>query len=164
MNGYLSSVGCDQMHWLVENEDMAHSFFYSPEDCTVKPTCESGADQAWFLLHCTLTGDFDTDTSTHPMALFSAGTEFGPMLSYGFAKYLTPEVAGTISDSLQKLSPDMFAEKFQKLHPLMLERDVYFIGDSVDEDLANTLLVYQEVRKFMLGVVERGDAVVTWVS
>lgn len=99
MNGYLSSVGCDQMHWLVENEDMAHSFFYSPEDCTVKPTCESGADQAWFLLHCTLTGDFDTDTSTHPMALFSAGTEFGPMLSYGFAKYLTPEVAGTISDS-----------------------------------------------------------------
>jgi hypothetical protein len=119
-------------------------------------------DNEWHGLHYLLTGE--AWGGPLPLALtVVGGTEFGPDLAFGPARYLTPEQVAAVAQSLAGLSRATLAQRFDP-HD-MQAKEIYpetiWVRDG-KVALDYVLQSFPALQKFYADAAARGDAVVQW--
>lgn len=127
-----------------------------------EPPHSLSLDKEWHGLHYLLTGE--PEGGPLPLALtVVGGTEFGPDLAFGPARYLTPEQVAAVARSLAGLSRATLVQRFDP-HD-MQAKDIYpetiWVRDG-KVALDYVLQSFPALQEFYADAAARGDAVVQW--
>lgn len=120
-------------------------------------------DKAWHGIHFLLTGRADGGEEPLSWAVLG-GTEFGPDVGYGPARFLTPEQVRIVAAALQALPSSMLANRYKPAQ--MDAAGIYpeiWVRDG-DEGLSYLLESYKQLQTFYNDAAARGDAALLWMS
>lgn len=147
-------------HLLDEPENVV-GFLYPDDDND--PPNTTDLDKAWHGLHYLLTGDAVGGAAPLSKAILD-GTEIGPELDFGAARYLTVEEVAAVAHALAALTPDTLAQRYEpsamqqkQIYPDIWERDG-------DEALEYLLDFFPELQRFYADAAARGEAVIHWIA
>ena len=118
-------------------------------------------DKAWHGLHFLLTGSAKSTKGDLGQAILG-GTEVGPDLGYGPARWLDVTQVQRIAQALVAFTPNDARTRYD---PGALEKAQVYPGDWGDpENLGWLLDALESVRSFYTGVAARGNAVVLYIT
>ena len=158
---FFTSIPQQTLQTLLEDPEKVVELLYPDDD--EDPPNSMDVDKAWHGLHYLLTGE--AEGGEEPLALaILEGTEIGPELDFGPARYLTADEVSAVAQALAALTP---AELKQRYHPRdMQEKQIYpEIWEDDDAETVDYLLDFFPVlQRFYADAAARGDAVIHWMA
>jgi hypothetical protein len=138
--------------------------YLHPDDGDSEPPNYLDVDKAWHGIHYLLTGTAFEGSGPGALAVFG-GTEFGPEVGYGPARFLEPEQVRQVSDHLSTLPLERLKSAFDPRD--MAAKEIYpeviWLRDG-SEALEYLLENYQQLAVFYRDAASRGDAVIQWTT
>jgi len=125
-----------------------------------KPSEESlSLDKSWHSLHYLLTGNV-WETSSVLGKTILGGSEIGPDIGYGPARFLEPDEVKEIATALKKVSKDNLAERFDL--KAMVAAKVYACHNEGQLELAQHY--FAQVVAYYAKATKRGDAMLLYLD
>lgn len=116
-------------------------------------------EKSWHSLHYLLTGSAQEVDSPLGSAILG-GTEIGPDLGYGPARFLDPKRVQEVSSALNTISSDDLARRFDL--NAMIAAKIYACAD--DEELELAQHYFEHVVKYYAEAAKRGDAMLLYID
>ncbi|MBD8528899.1 MULTISPECIES: YfbM family protein [unclassified Massilia] len=132
-----------------------------PKDGDGEPPNYFSLDKEWHGIHYLLTGE--AEGGPLPLALsIMGGEEFGPELSFGPARFLTPDEVAAVALALIGVTPAVLAERYdpQDMEAKEIYPEIWVRDDT--EALRYLLQSFTQLQKFYTDAAARGDAVIQW--
>lgn len=146
-----------------ENEEIRERIIARLESAgvTLEGSEENGLslEKSWHCLHYLLTGTARETNSVLGQTILG-GTEIGPDLGYGPARYLEPNEVAKVAESLRTVSKEALTSRFDLEG--MKAAEVYACHDQSDLDLAQEY--FTQVLTFYQEAAARGDAVLLYLD
>lgn len=92
--------------------------------------------------------------------LIGGGQEIGNDLSYGKPKFFEPEEVQEISKALKEVDKDNFQRRWQ----FIADINNFSTTEMTDEDVTDFAQFLRELKQYLKGAVEEGDALLLTVS
>lgn len=92
--------------------------------------------------------------------LIGGGQEIGNDLGYGKPKFFEPEEVQEISEALKEVDKDNFQRRWQ----FIADINNFSIIEMTDEDVTDFAQFLRELKQYLKGAVEEGDALLLTVS
>ncbi|MCS0582187.1 YfbM family protein [Massilia pinisoli] len=145
----------------LEDPDMVEALLYPDNDS--EPLNSMNLGKAWQGLHYLLTGDPVGGEPPLSLAILD-GTEIGPDLDYGPARYLTPDEVKTVAQALAALAPETLAQRYDP--DAVEEKNIYpaIWAEEGAEGLEYLLSYYSALQRFYTDAAARGDVVIHWLA
>jgi len=158
---FFTSIPQQTLEQLLEDPDKVEELLY-PDDYSEPPN-SMDLDKAWHGLHYLLTGDAECGEPPLSLAILD-GTEIGPELDYGPARYLTADEVAAVAQALAALTPETLAQRFDPQD--MQEKDIYpAIWDrDGDEELEYLQMFFPTLQQFYADAAARGEVVIHWLA
>lgn len=121
-------------------------------------------DKLWHAVHYTLTGTAGASASPLGAAVLG-GTNIGPDIGYGPARYLEPDEVASVAAALRAVPPEDFASRFDAA--ALVTAGVYpelLWSQRLPTAAASTTAAYVALRDFYVAAAARGDAVILRVT
>jgi hypothetical protein len=163
MIGCFVAVSEDTLRNLRSDEDSIEEFLY-PDDGDSEPENYVDVDKAWHGIHYLLTGESGSGQEPLSLAIFG-GTEFGPEVGIGPARFLTSIQVTELANALDAIPVETLAARFnpKDMEQKEIYPDVIWVRDNM-ESLDYLLENYQQLLSFYKDAAGRGDAVIQWMS
>ena len=145
-----------------DNPDEIEELLYQDHGDS-EPSNYLDLDKAWHGLHYLFTGEVYGGPRPLSLAIVG-GTDIGPDVGYGPARYLTAEEVATVAEALAALTPDALAQRFD---PQDMETKQIYPGSWVSEGneaFEYLLYPFAQLQKFYADAASRGDAILQWHS
>lgn len=158
---FFTSIPQQTLQSLLEDPEKVVELLYPDDD--EDPPNSMDVDKAWHGLHYLLTGE--AEGSDEPLALaILEGTEIGPELDFGPARYLTADEVKAVAQALAALTPEALAQRYnprdmqeKQIYPQIWERDD-------PNDVEYLLDFFPTLQQFYADAAMRGDAVIHWMA
>lgn len=140
------------------------SEYLYPDDGDSEPDHYVDVDKAWHGIHYLLTGTAFEGSGPGALAVFG-GTEFGPEIGIGPARFLEPQQVRDVSAYLANLPIEQLKNAFdpQDMAAKEIYPEIIWVRDGT-EVLDYVLQHYQELVVFYRDAASRGDAVIQWLT
>jgi len=157
---FFTSIPQQTFEQLLGDPDKVEALLYPDDDS--EPPNSMDLDKAWHGLHYLLTGDAEGGEPPLSLAILD-GTEIGPELDYGPARYLTADEVRAVAQALAAFTPETLAQRFDPQD--MQEKDIYpAIWDRGDEELEYLQMFFPTLQQFYADAAARGDVVIHWLA
>jgi len=158
---FFTSIPQQTLQSLLEDPEKVVGLLY-PDDYEDPPN-SMDVDKAWHGLHYLLTGEAEGGEEPLSLAILE-GTEIGPELDFGPARYLTGEEVKAVAHALAALTPEALAQRYNPRD--MQEKQIYpEIWEDDDPESVDYLLhFFPDLQQFYADAAARGDAVIHWMA
>jgi hypothetical protein len=156
------AVSEEKLGHLRRHPETIEEFLY-PDDGDSEPPNYLDVDKAWHGIHYLLTGTAFEGSGPGALAVFG-GTEFGPEVGYGPARFLTPAQVLEVANHLSALTIEQLKSAFDPTD--MAAKEIYpeiWVRDG-SEGLDYLIENYRQLATFYRDAASRGDCVIQWLS
>jgi len=158
---FFTSIPQQTLQSLLEDPEKVVGLLYPDDD--EDPPNSMDVDKAWHGLHYLLTGEAEGGEEPLSLAILE-GTEIGPELDFGPARYLTGEEVKAVAHALAALTPEALAQRYNPRD--MQEKQIYpeIWQDDDPESVDYLLHFFPDLQQFYADAAARGDAVIHWMA
>jgi hypothetical protein len=160
---YLRRLSAADLPRLVADSSLCADFLSGEEVEGFEPFADLDLDKAWHGIHYLLTGS--ATEGTVPLCfLLVGGQPIGEDFGYGPPRCFSPAEVGAVAAALSSVSSDALRARYD---PKVMQRlDVYpgiWVREG-DEGFAFVHNYFEELKQFVAGAAENGEALVLFLS